>query len=506
MKTVFSSKWMLILAGLFVAINLTKAQQTTVINDSIYSNQLKEWRRIRIKLPEEYKPGDGKRYDVVYMTDGEWSYDVFSYDYKFAKDENFLPPLILVALPNVYTAEGNMRDRDFLPEKMEDNPRAGGADNFIAFLKDEAIPYIDETYPTSGENSLFGHSYGGLFSMYVLLKEPGLFTNYYCSDPAFQWKNQRMVALAKEVLKQSPELNKTLWINGIEETYRSMGDDRMDSVLQAFAPKGLRWKITYYPNETHNSVRLKGIYDGLKYTYSGYMTRPMAFHPMNGSLLQGKPTRIYLAGNYPDVHYTTDGSEPETSSMKAQQVFEITGPAKLIVKSFGENKKFSSMAKGNFELSETWPALPTVKKAKKGGLHYAYYEGTWDKMPDFAGLKPVKSGIADSVFSLDKLPSQTGFGCVFEGYLKIDVEGYYIFALSSDDGAKLFLGGREIINNDGIHGSDNLITYVVPLQIGFYPVRIEYFQGGGGRQLNLLCLPPNQDQPNNLSFKMMYYK
>ena len=96
------------------------------------------------------------------LLDGEIHFDDFLFIYKFAKNEKFLPPLILIALPNTYTSEGNMRDRDFLPEKTTDNAKAGGANNFIAFLKNELIPYINKKLPTSGDNSLFGHSLGGV--------------------------------------------------------------------------------------------------------------------------------------------------------------------------------------------------------------------------------------------------------------------------------------------------------------------------------------------------------
>jgi len=506
MKTTSIFKLIVMIMGFMPAFNIAIAQEPAIINDSIFSKALNEQRKIKIRLPVEYKPGSDATYDVVYMIDGEWNFDNFSFIYKFANDEKFIPPLILVALPNTYNSEGNMRDRDFLPEKMTDNKKAGGADNFLAFLKNEVIPYIDKKLPTSGENSLFGHSYGGVFTLYALLKEPGLFTNYYSSDPAFQWKNKRLIEIAAETFKNTPELNKTLWINGIEETYRYMGIDKMDSVLKAMAPRGLRWKISYYPDENHNSVRLKGIYDGLKYTYKGYTSTTLAFHPMNGSLLEGKPARIFLAGNYPDVHYTTDGSEPDTSSERVAQVFEITGPAKLTIKSFSDNKKYGTTAKGNFELSKVWPAVPHVKNAKTGGLRYSYYEGKWETLPDFTKLKALKTGIADSTFSFEKLPVMSDFACVFEGYLKIDMEGYYIFGLDSDDGSKLFINGREVINNDGLHASGNIKSYIAPLQKGFYPVRLEYFQGDGERQFNFLYLPPDHNEPVKVPFKLMYFK
>ncbi len=502
-----TAKFLILMMGFVLALNTALAQEPAIINDSIFSKVLNEQRKIKICLPAEYKPGSNAKYDVVYIIDGETHFDDFLFIYKFAKYEKFLPPLILIALPNTYTNGVNMRDRDFLPEKTTGNIMAGGANDFIAFLKNELIPYVNKKLPTSGENSLFGHSLGGVFTMYALIKEPGLFANYYCSDPAFPWNNRRIITMTAETFKNTAELNKTLWINGVEETYRNVGIGKMDSVLKAMAPEGLRWKISIYPNETHMSVRLKGIYDGLKYTFDGYNSRKLVeFHPMNGSLLEGKPAPVFLNGSFPGVHYTTNGSEPDTSSKPAPQMIEITGPAKLTVKWLGENEKYITTSKGNFELSKVWPALQNVKNIKPGGLRYSYYEGKWETLPDFTKLKAVKTGIADSSFSLEKLPARSDFGCVFEGYLKIDTEGYYIFALCSSDGSKFFINGHEIINNDGLHGSDYYKSYVVPLQKGFYPVRFEYFQSEGNRHLDFIYLQPNQHETVNLTFKMMYFK
>ena len=493
--------------GFVFALNTVLAQEPAIFNDSIFSNILGEQRKFKICLPEEYKPGSNAKYDVVYLLDGEAHLDIFSFIYKFARNEKLLPPLILVSIPNTYTEGGSMRDRDFLPEKTAENKKAGGANNFIAFFKNELIPYIDKNLPASGDNSLFGHSLGGLFTFYVLLKEPGLFSNYYCSDPSFPWNNRRIITMAQESFKNTGKLNRTLWINCVEDTYRNVGIQKMDSVLKESAPEGLRWKMSIYENETHMSVRLKAIYDGLKFAYDGYNSRKLVeFHPNNGSLLEGKPAPAFLNGSFKNVFYTTNGSEPDTSSRRAPQMIEITGPAELRVKWIGDNKKYVITSKGNFEISKVWPALPKVEDIKTGGLRYSYYEGKWETLPDFTKLKAVRTGIADSSFNLDKLSARSTFGCVFEGYLKIDIEGYYNFALCSSDGSKFFINGREIINNDGLHGSDWYRSYVVPLQKGFYPVRLEYFLCEGNRRLDLIYISPNTHETVNLAFKMMYFK
>jgi predicted alpha/beta superfamily hydrolase len=507
MKNTFKLRILILMIGSLAALINSAAQEPTIISDSIFSKALNEQRKFKIYLPAEYRRGSDAKYDVVYILDGEMHLDDFISIYRFACDQKFLPPLILVALQNKFTGDENMGDRDFTPEKTKENANSGGADNFISFLKDELIPRINTRLPASGDNSLFGHSLGGLFAMYVLLKEPALFTNYYCSDPAFPWNDRRIIRLAEETFEKTSELDKTLWITGCKETYRNVGIGKMDSVLKVFAPKGLRWNVSVYSNETHMSVRFKGIYDGLKYCYDGYNSKKLVeFHPSNGSLLAGKPSPIFLNGSFPNVFYTTDGSEPDTLSRPAPQMIEISAPSIVTVKWIGENKKYITSAKGNFELSKLWPALQNVKGIKPGGLRYSYYEGKWARLPDFTRLKAAMTGIADSAFSLDKLPAKSDFGCVFEGYIKIESEGYYGFALCSSDGSKFFLGGHEIISNDGVHGSDWYKSYCVPLQKGFYPVRFEYFQNEGNRYMDIIYISPETHSTVNMKFKTMYYK
>jgi len=71
-------------------------------------------------------------------------------------------------------------------------------------------------------------------------------------------------------------------------------------------------------------------------------------------------------------------------------------------------------------------------------LNYAYYEGSWDRLPDFDKMKPRASGKA-SGFDLSLARRQNDMAMTFEGYLRIDRDGEYRVHLTSDDGSKLFL-------------------------------------------------------------------
>jgi predicted alpha/beta superfamily hydrolase len=505
-KNVFPSLLTFSLVLILQTFCKSYAQDSPVISDSIYSSILKEERSIKVLLPDTYKPGSAEKYEVIYLTDGEWAMDPFSFVYKFAKNENFVPPAIIVAVPNRYINTANQRDRDFLPVHVPEPAISGGAGNFLSFFKNELIPYIDKTYPTNGTNSLYGHSYGGLFVLYTLLSEPQLFGSYYATDPPFRFNDDYLIKMAAKKLENLPP-DKILWLAGNELTYKSQGIDRLDSVLRFKAPASLHWKMVTFPNETHNSVRLKAMYDGIKFSYSGYSNASVSFHPMNGILLKDEPTLIGVLNSSLELRYTTDGTEPDMTSKKVvNSMFTITGPAQLVLKAISTSGKYDKIIKGNFELGEALPSVPQPKKIKQGGLKYSYYEGSWEKLPDFKKLKPIQTGLADSLFNINKLPGKTNFACLLEGYFEIPRDDYYVFGLVSNDGSKLFLGDKLIIDNDGVHTTESVKTFILPLKKGYYPVRVEYFQKDESSVFQLLYVNMKTWNATNYPFKFQYFK
>lgn len=113
--------------------------------------------------------------------------------------------------------------------------------------------------------------------------------------------------------------------------------------------------------------------------------------------------------------------------------------------------------------------------------------GTIYQMPDFDLLTPIYTFVTPNLdvperrytegFPTPEAQSVVeDFAIRFRGELAIDVPGRYTFGLYADDGAKLYIDGRLVVDNDGIHpamGKQGHIT----LTAGIYPVEIHYFQG-----------------------------
>ncbi len=202
-KAILTLSLVLMVVPISQGLCVAYAQEHPARSDSIYSNVLKEERSLKVILPEVYKPGSADKYEVIYVTDGEWATDLFSYIYNFAQGEHYVPPAIIVGIPNRYIDKANQRDRDFLPVRVSEPAISGGAGNFLSFIKDELIPYVNNKYPTNGTNSIYGHSYGGVFVLYALLSEPQLFEIYYATDPPFRWNDDYLMKMTGEKIART---------------------------------------------------------------------------------------------------------------------------------------------------------------------------------------------------------------------------------------------------------------------------------------------------------------
>lgn len=472
--------------------------------DSIKSTILNQQRLFRVVLPEGYDANQSTKYDVLYVTDGEWNIEVTSQIQTFLVQMGFMPQNIIVSVHH------SNRDNDLTPTGGENPKVFGGADKFLSFLEKELLPYIDKKYSTTGSNTLFGHSFGGLFAMYALLTNPTPFDTYIAADPSFWWDNRYIPKLATEKLEASIHNNKMLFITGRGGSEsQGMGIPPVDSVLRVKAPAGLRWKIMDYPGETHNSVKFKSIYDGLKFSYDGF-NAGMAVHPQNGIVLKDKPYKVWVFRDSELIpaRYTIDGSEPTVQSELVKQETILSGAAVFTAKTFGPRATYNKTYQAIFTEGEMMKAAKQPKNLKPGGWRYHYYEGVWDSLPDFSKLKPVQTGIAGEGFQFAQLPKQTNFALVVEGYIELKESGYYLFILDSDDGSKLFIGNKLIINHDGLHATGKDKTYLLPMEKGFYPVRVELFQKEGGVNLNLMYITPaiKEPRPVRVPVELQYSK
>ncbi|MEV6960300.1 family 16 glycoside hydrolase [Streptomyces sp. NPDC051207] len=84
------------------------------------------------------------------------------------------------------------------------------------------------------------------------------------------------------------------------------------------------------------------------------------------------------------------------------------------------------------------------------------------------------------------------FTAEVSGRLVVPADGTYAFRLTSDDGSRLTIGDREVIDHDGLHAAEPK-DGSAHLTAGSHPFRIDYFERGGEQQLTLAWKPPGAD-------------
>lgn len=110
-----------------------------------------------------------------------------------------------------------------------------------------------------------------------------------------------------------------------------------------------------------------------------------------------------------------------------------------------------------------------------GGLEYSYYEqSSYSQVPDFSKLNPVKSGYTSN-FDVSVANRKERYAMNFEGYIQIPDDGQYTFYTTSDDGSMLYIDGRLIVDNDGLHSLTEK-SGVIGLRAGWHKISVGFFQ------------------------------
>jgi hypothetical protein len=131
-----------------------------------------------------------------------------------------------------------------------------------------------------------------------------------------------------------------------------------------------------------------------------------------------------------------------------------------------------------------------------------YLKPGTQKLPNFGHMEPVGSVYTTALNVWPRrftegFPNITDryewFAIEYTGKLWIENPGLYRFSLLSDDGAKLKLDGKVVINNDGVHAA-MAINGGATLTQGVHDIKIEYFQGPRFEVALVLAIAPPEER------------
>ena len=196
---------------------------------TFYSAILNQDMNIYIKLPISYYNNPQKVYPAWYLTDANRSFPMVANMVSIFEVAKLSEPEILVIGIGYKIKDladwGAWRTRDLTPTNIpaldtswakiltsmtgrQFVVKSGGAATFLDFLVKEVFPFVESNYRVSSTGrGIGGYSYGGLFSLYVLFKQPELFSIYYAGSPSIDYDKGVIFNFEKEYAKAHKDIS-----------------------------------------------------------------------------------------------------------------------------------------------------------------------------------------------------------------------------------------------------------------------------------------------------------
>lgn len=128
---------------------------------------------------------------LIYSVDGNAQFPLMVNE-AIKQKNGTLPAIISVGYVGDNAYFITERTHDYTPSvKGEAFSRGGNAEHFYQFFLTQVRPYALEQLAKANisvtQQSLFGHSFGGVFTLYVLFNHPETFQRYIAASPSLWW-------------------------------------------------------------------------------------------------------------------------------------------------------------------------------------------------------------------------------------------------------------------------------------------------------------------------------
>ena len=220
------------------------------------------------------------------------------------------------------------------------------------------------------------------------------------------------------------------------------------------------------------------------------VNNPPTFESIEKIFIDSLDVKVKSDRENVEIRYTINGNIPTIESPLANEKVTLTTTTVLTARCFRDGNPVSGSVQKTFTKVEPEHALKINDVIK--GIKYRYFEGNWEVLPDFNSLTPVDEGVVSSI-TLSPKKSSNYFGFEYDGYIRIPGDGIYNFYTASDDGSRLFINDKLIVDNDGLHGIVDK-GGVIALKEGYHRIRIDFFESAGGEDLKVYLKGPGMEK------------
>ncbi len=152
--------------------------------------------------------------------------------------------------------------------------RTGGGAEMARFLLEDVQPFLDSLAPFDPQNrALFGHSFGGLFALWLMFTQPAAFRHVIAASPAITWEESFLLDHLAGFTPPDPaprvHLSAGEWEGAelapfqrnspdagtrLAEKARTRTVEAAQEMARALAAMGIEAQYETYAGETHMSV------------------------------------------------------------------------------------------------------------------------------------------------------------------------------------------------------------------------------------------------------------
>ena len=218
--------------------------------------------RIMVSLPEGDLPWTGVR-SVLYVLDANAYFPGFHAAKRGQKA--FRQSIIIgIAYPGSDPLNFLRRSYDFSPPAPAglNEPPQGGQDELLDFIEQQLMPAVAERFSIDPhQQSLFGHSFGGMFALYTLFPRPSLFDHLVAASPSQWWSDRFLLQHERDFTQQvqaQPGLvtHSSLALISAERDAAATREDAraLAARLQPLSIHGLRVSEQVIDGEDHMSL------------------------------------------------------------------------------------------------------------------------------------------------------------------------------------------------------------------------------------------------------------
>jgi len=265
--------WLVLVVG---CIDFVPSPSDTSLNSEpsqkapglFYSYNVGDYFNIYVGFPRSYHENRSTKYPVIYVLDADW---YFGSGQRLGNggvkgivnqlvEKGEMPEVLIVGIG--YPTGTNNRGRDFVSSYT----------HFYKFLKDELIPFVDQSYNTSEERTLIGHSSGGFFTMYAFFRYPDhVFTNYICISGDYNRLDRTLfteeISLSRQIEDALP-VTLYMAVGQREEERFITSNIEMAEKLESRGYTKFRFRFTAFRGLDHGTVVGPAIEGGLKWIFS----------------------------------------------------------------------------------------------------------------------------------------------------------------------------------------------------------------------------------------------